>query len=75
MGKESLVEKINIPVLMATSDRDEVVNNLGAVEFCQNSAFCTSLSVPMAYHQAHLESDPIRDPLLKDLIEFFSLEN
>ena len=63
---------IKTPVLLFQSGQDEVVRPSRQNAFCRES-FCRMIRIPEAKHELLMEKDSIRNPVLKQIELFFSI--
>ncbi|MFP5385675.1 MAG: alpha/beta fold hydrolase [Bacteriovoracia bacterium] len=65
--------KMKTPVILFQSGKDEVVKPSRQNSFCRKS-FCRMIRVPEAKHEMLMETDSIRNSVLKQIESFFSID-
>ena len=65
---------ISTPVLLLNGENDKVVDIEIIGELCQQNNLCSSVEINGARHELFMETDDIRDQVLKQAFHFFSAQ-
>ena len=68
---QDMALQARVPILLFQAGADSLVLPEGQVEFCQNAPDCKLQVVPGAGHEILMETDAIRTPVMKQILEFF----
>ncbi|MBC7693092.1 MAG: alpha/beta fold hydrolase [Methylotenera sp.] len=63
--------KLHIPTLILQAGQDKIVEVAAQDQLCSAAADCKGVRYSGAFHELMMESDPVRDDVLKCVVDFF----